>query len=131
VCPMPAKKILIVDDEVGMLESLERKLEADGFEVILATNGQEASERIFSYHPDLVLMDIVLPDIEGSEIVKRLQADPVTRKIPIVFLSGIVASGTESRQSQVKVGGWEYRALAKPFTYRDLRELIDEVFGGK
>jgi len=128
---MPAKKILIVDDEVGMLESLERKLEADGFEVILATNGQEASERIFSYHPDLVLMDIVLPDIEGSEIVKRLQADPVTRKIPIVFLSGIVASGTESRQSQVKVGGWEYRALAKPFTYRDLRELIDEVFGGK
>jgi CheY-like chemotaxis protein len=127
---MPVKKILIVDDEVGMLESLERKLEADGFEVILATNGQEAAERIFSYTPDLVFMDIVLPDIEGSEIVRRLQSDPVARKIPIVFLSGIVASGTDSRQSQVKVGGWEYRALAKPFTYRDLREMIDDVFSG-
>lgn len=124
---MPAKKILIVDDEVGMLEALEKKLVADGYEVILAASGQEAGERVFSYLPDLILMDIVLPDIEGSEIVKRLQSDAELRKIPIVFLSGIVTRENEGRRSHVKVGPWEYRALAKPFSYRELLEVVQEA----
>lgn len=122
---MPAKKILVVDDEQGIRDVLEQKLTADGFEVLLATTGQEAIDQIFSQHPDLVLMDIVLPDIEGSEIVKRLQQDTEMRKIPIIFLSGIVTRENGKFSSQVTVGGWEYRALAKPFSYRELRDQMD------
>lgn len=125
---MPVKRILIVDDETKMLEAIEKKLTADGFEVLLAATGQEADERILQYPPDLILMDIVLPDMEGSDIVKRLQNDPAFRTIPIIFLSGIISRENGRRWSTVKVGGWEYRALAKPFSYRELRDLIDDIF---
>ncbi len=123
---MPAKKILIVDDEKDMLEVLETKLTADGYEVSLAATGREALDLIFAQRPDLVLMDIVLPDIEGSEIVKRLQQSQDVRRIPILFLSGIVSRENGKHVSQVTVGNWGYRALSKPFTYRELRDQISE-----
>jgi DNA-binding response OmpR family regulator len=123
---MAGKKVLIVDDEQAMLEVLERRLKAENFEVILATNGQEATEKIFQHKPDLIFMDIALPDIEGSDIVRRLQKDPMLRSIPVVFLSGILTR--EGNQvPPVRVGEWEYRALAKPFSYREFRNMVDEL----
>lgn len=124
---MATKKILIVDDEKAMLEILEKKLRADNFEVILANTGQEASEKILQYRPDLIFMDIVLPDVEGSDIVKRLQKDPMFRSIPVVFLSGILTREAGDKVAPIRVGDWEYRALAKPFFYREFRNLVDEL----
>ena len=124
---MPAKKVLVVDDEQPIRDVLEQKLTADGFEVFLATTGQEAISQIFAEHPDLVLMDIVLPDIEGSEIVKRLQQEPGLRQIPIIFLSGIVSRENGKLTSPIMVGGREYHALAKPFSYRELRDQMEDL----
>ena len=71
---MAMKKILIVDDEEAMLDVLEKKLKTDRYQVLRATRADEALEQIRKELPDLVLMDIILPDEEGSDVVKTLQA---------------------------------------------------------
>ena len=86
---MTAKKILIVDDEKNMLDVLRKKMKEDGYEVLLATNGQEAGEKIFQEHPDLILLDILLPKVSGIEVCKRMKAENGLAKVPIIFFTSI------------------------------------------
>jgi len=121
---MPQKKIFIVDDEVEVLEALSKRLKDDGYEPVTATSGREAVRKVQAMMPDLILMDIVLPDIDGSEAVRLIQQDPKTRSIPIVFLSGIVSNEDKEQKPEVKVGGWNYPAIGKPFPYEALLKII-------
>ena len=121
---MGATKIFIVDDEEEVLDLLYKKLNALGYQVIRATCGNEAITKIKTYAPDIILMDIVLPDIHGSEVVKALKDDPLTDRIPVIFLSGIVTKDPGSLESFVRVGKIEYPAVPKPFT---LNELLTEI----
>ena len=122
---MQAQKILIVDDEPEVLEILERKLKLEGFEVFTAASGQTALDRTVKELPDLILMDIVLPDIDGSEVVQRIRAHPfIVKKIPVLFLSGIVTGEEQNKYMELTVGGQSYPALPKPVTIGDLLEGI-------
>ncbi|HOY09564.1 MAG TPA: response regulator [Candidatus Omnitrophota bacterium] len=128
---MQGKKILIVDDEPEVLEILERKLKLEGFEVFTATAGQMAVDRAVKEQPDLILLDIVLPDIDGSEVVQRIREHPfIERKIPVLFLSGIVTGEERDKYMELTVGGQSYPALPKPITIGDLlkgiRNLLPE-----
>ncbi len=124
---MSHKKILVVDDEKEVLDMLDKKLSTEGYIVILATRGKEAIAKTKLYLPDLILMDIVLPDIHGSEAVKLIKENPQTRKIPVIFLSGIVSKEENNLgKLTVTVDGRDYVAIPKPFYFNELLEEIDK-----
>ena len=121
---MAITKILIVDDEEEVLDLLYKKLSALGYQVICASRGREAITKTRVYSPNVILMDIVLPDIHGSEVVKLLKEDPRTDQIPVIFLSGIVSKDPETQLSTVTIGTEEFPAIPKPFT---IDELLIEI----
>lgn len=121
---MAGKKIFVVDDEEDILESLNRRLTADGYTVVTSTSGREAIQKVRQSDPDLLLVDIVLPDIDGPEVIQRLKNDPQGMDKPVIFFSGIVSKEDKARPSSVKVAGQDYPALGKPFAYEDLTKLM-------
>ena len=94
---MTAPKILIVDDEPFNVDYLEQELEDADYTTIAAVNGQDALIKVQTETPDLVLLDIMMPLMDGFEVLSRLKADPSTRDIPV-----IVISASNSLQSVVK-----------------------------
>ena len=126
---MNPRTILIVDDEAEMLEVLSKKLSAEGYQVINARTGKEAIEKAKIYLPDIILMDIVLPDMEGSDAIKTLQADPQTESIPSIFLSGIITRDEGDQPSEINVGGRLYNAIGKPFSFDELLSEIETHVG--
>ena len=120
---MSGKKILLVDDDEEMLLLIKKKLIDEGYDPIVIHTGKEALSEVESIAPDLILMDIVLPDIDGAEVVKTIQERMLVKDVPIVFLSGIVA-GDDGEDPTVTVNGIKYNAIAKPFTSK---RLIEEV----
>lgn len=84
----------------------------------------DAARRIV---PDLILIDIILPDMEGPEAVRALGEDPLTRNIPVMFLSGIVTREQEGGSSDVRVGERRFKALSKPFSAQELMMEIRKI----
>jgi len=122
---MGSKKILVVDDENDILQILYKKLSAQGYQVFKAANGEEAIENAKSCIPDLILMDILLPDIDGAQVVMTLKEIASTQNIPVIFLSGI--AGGEGDDGGIKVGGRRFPVLAKPFIFEDLLRAVQKV----
>ncbi len=111
---MPA--ILIVDDERDLLSVLDFNLRQAGFETLLAASGAEALAQVRRRVPDLVLLDLMLPDVSGTEVCRALKSDPRTRQVPVMMLT---AKGDEVD----KVVGFELGAedyVTKPFSVREL-----------
>lgn len=121
---MSKETILMVDDEDRILQIIQDILSTSGYEVVTATNGKEAIRKSKKCSPDLIVMDIMMPDLDGAEAAKMLKEDPATRDIPILFLSGIVEKEPGKTQQEINVGGELYSALAKPF---DADELLNTV----
>ena len=117
---MASKKILVVDDEEELLALIEKSLSAEGYEVSTVTTAEDAMDRARMDVPDLILVDIILPDMEGPEAVRALGEDPLTKYIPVIFLSGIVTREQSEGTSDVRVGGRLFKALSKPFSSQEL-----------
>ncbi len=115
-----AYKILVVDDEPTIVRLMEFILARQGHEMIVAVNGEEALEKIQSQHPDLVLLDIMMPRIDGYEVAQRLRADPATAALPIIMLSA--KAQDEDIRKGVEVGVDEY--VTKPFTPDHLVQVV-------
>lgn len=115
-----AYKILVVDDEPTIVRLMEFILARQGHEMIVAVNGEEALEKIKSQHPDLVLLDIMMPRIDGYEVAQRLRADPATAALPIIMLSA--KAQDEDIRKGVEVGVDEY--VTKPFTPDHLVQVV-------
>ena len=109
-------KILIVDDEESNLKILEKLLTRYGYIVKKARNGIEAIEKTEEFSPDLILLDIMMPEMDGYEVCRRFKTDPSTQNIPIIMLTAL--TDRDSRLGGLKVGANEF--LTKPF---DLDEL--------
>src|ERR1700722_599005 len=84
---MPALKILVIDDQPINVQLLKRKLEREGLEVVAAYNGRDGLALIKREKPDLVLLDVMMPDMDGIEVCQRMQADEETRPIPVIFIT--------------------------------------------
>ena len=109
--------ILIVEDDVDVAQTIELSLTSDGDHVAIATNGYEALQRSRRQKPDLVLLDIGMPEMDGIEVCRRLRAAPATAAIPILF---ITARGSiESKIEGFDAGADDY--LVKPFSMQELR----------
>ncbi|MCK5214456.1 MAG: response regulator [Candidatus Omnitrophica bacterium] len=125
---MEPKKILIVDDDDVTLKLLNSRLTSEGFEVHKARTGNEAIEMAAKIVPNLIIMDIILPDIEGSEAISIINDNPATRDVKkIVFMSSIVATDEGSTISEVTVGGSKYSAFSKPINFSDLLPVLKKA----
>lgn len=122
---MAAKKILVVDDEVGFARLLKLNLEATGkFEVRTESKGSQAVNTARAFKPDLILLDIIMADMDGSEVANRLKNDPVTRNTPILFLTALVKN-KELQTTSGEIGGHIF--LAKPITTDELVQSIERT----
>ena len=80
-------KVLLIEDEKEVAELYKLKLTLDGYEVITAENGQEGLEKAFKENPELIFLDIKMPDMDGFEVLKKLRESPKTKELPVVILS--------------------------------------------
>ena len=118
-------KILVVDDEVYILHILDFSLGAEGFEVISANNGELAVEKAKLEKPDLIVLDIMMPVLDGYETCRRLKAEAETKEIPVVLLT---AKGRDvDKRLGFEVGAIDY--IVKPFSPSRLIERIEEIIG--
>jgi serine phosphatase RsbU (regulator of sigma subunit) len=117
---MAAAKILIVDDEPLNLDFLQQELEGPEFDTLTAANGNEALERVQSDQPDLVLLDIMMPLMDGFEVLRRLKAEAASRSIPVIVISA--ATDMASVVRGIQLGAEDF--LPKPFEPTLLRARI-------
>lgn len=113
-------RILAVDDEQSIRKLVSVTLEGRGYEVDTAADGQEALEKATATKPDLVVLDIMMPKMDGWEVARRLRDDEQTKGIPIIFLSA--AGQFESQLHGLESGSADY--LTKPFTPSELADLV-------
>jgi two-component system phosphate regulon response regulator PhoB len=109
-------RVLIVEDEADIAELLRFSLELEGHEAALAVTGAAALEQIERRPPDVVLLDLLLPDVPGTEICRRLKADPKTQGIPIVIVSSLARE--QERVKALEMGADDF--ITKPFSIREL-----------
>ena len=115
-----SERILVVDDDPDILQFVRLNLELDGFVVDLAGGGQEALDKASDAPPDLMLLDVMMPEIDGLTVLRRLRSDPATANIPVIILTA--RSLAEDRVKGLDLGADDY--ITKPF---DLEELIARV----
>jgi DNA-binding response OmpR family regulator len=117
------KRILAVDDDASICEFYETSLKMMGFDVRVAANARAAKESILFHRPDLILMDIMMPDQDGISLTRELRNDRKTSDIPILMVSGLADAGT--LQDALLFGAVGY--LVKPVDHDTLKAKIDST----
>lgn len=117
---MPMARILLVDDEQDLVWAMQYSLNDEGYEVLTAYDGVEALAVARRHRPDLVILDIVMPRLDGLQVCHHLRRDPALAAVPILFLT--VRSSIEDRIAGLDEGGDDY--LAKPFDLRELKARV-------
>lgn len=113
--------ILAVEDDVFIADVHRKKLAKEGYEVVLATNGQEAMNFVKQRKPDLILLDLIMPVKDGFETLKELKADPELKGIKIIILSNL--SQEEDKQKVIEMGAVDYMVKAN-VSFREILDLI-------
>ena len=122
---MSKGRILVVDDEIYIVHILDFSLGMEGYEVITALDGEQALEKLKTEKPDLIVLDIMMPKLDGYEVCKSIKSSPETRHIPVILLS---AKGRNVDQKMgFDVGADDY--ITKPFSPRKLVERINQLLG--
>ena len=122
---MAKKKILVVDDEVQLAEAVKMRLEANDYDVILAHDGQTALNLARKTSPDLVILDIMLPKLDGYKVCRMLKFDEKYKHISILMLTA--KAQEQDRELGFEVGADAY--IVKPFESHDLVEKVKELIG--
>jgi len=119
-----ARKILVVDDERHIVRLVQVNLERAGYEVAVAYDGIEALEKVAADKPDMVVLDVMMPRMDGFDVLKKLQANADTKDIPIIML-------TAKAQDADIFKGWSSGVssyLTKPFNPRELLTFVERIF---
>lgn len=109
-----AKKILVIDDDLGMIRLLEKWLPVSNKVVIASSTALLGLQKARDEQPDCILLDVRLPDLNGIEVARQLRADPVTRDIPVIFITVGINVAKDKGKEIIEVDGIKYRAFAKP-----------------
>ena len=118
------KRVLVVDDERHIVRLVQVNLERQGYEVLTAYDGVECLEKAKAEKPDLIVLDVMMPRMDGFEALQRLKSDPETNHIPVIML-------TARAQDRDVLQGYQYGAdlyLTKPFSPLELISLVKRVF---
>jgi len=122
-----SKKILIVDDEPNIVISLEFLMRREGFEVLVARDGEEALQTTRSQQPDLVLLDVMMPKLNGFEVCKQIRADQALAGTRVIMLT---AKGRQAEITKgLELGADGY--ITKPFSTRDLVVQVKNLLGAE
>ena len=119
------QKVLVVDDERNIRNILDFSLESEGFYVVSAADGEEAYALAITEHPDLIILDVMMPKGDGFETCQRLKQDQRTAAIPVVLLTA--KTGRDDRQRGQDVGADEY--IIKPFSPARVVEVVQSLLG--
>jgi len=122
-----SKKVLVVEDDMDNRRIVVKVLSVEGYQVIEAIDGVEALARVREEQPDLILMDLALPNLDGWEATRQLKLDPATRSIPVVALTAFAMRGDEE---QARAAGCD-DYLPKPVRPAAIREIVKKYMGGK
>ena len=116
-------QVLIVDDEPNILLSLEFLMQRSGFQVLTAATGAQAGEHLEASHPDIVLLDISLPDTSGFELLEEIRANPACTSLPVIMLT---AHGREvEKEKGIALGANDY--VTKPFSTQELVTRVQSL----
>lgn len=119
------KKILIVDDEENIVISMEFLISQAGYELQIARNGQEALDKVSSFSPDLILLDVMMPNVNGFEVCRRIRENPAWQDIQIIMLT---AKGREVEVTKgLALGVNSY--IIKPFSTKELMAEVKRILG--
>ncbi len=119
----PGARVLIVDDHEDNVELLRARLEARGYEIATATDGQKALDSIAHHPPDLILLDVMMPGVDGIEVARRVKADPGLPFIPIIMQTALDA--TESKVEGLDAGADDY--ITKPINFAELEARVKSL----
>ena len=130
------KTVLVVDDSPVVQKEAEKMLSNNSFTVYQAYSGEECLKEAKAQLPMLILMDVILPDRNGKEVVGDLRSDPVTAKIPVIFTTNTLSLDLDDGSQVFEVNGEKFRAFAKPLHYRKLlstirKEINRSIHGGE
>ena len=120
------KSVLVIDDDPDVVEVVESWLKTSGYEVYTASTGKGGLQKCKLLRPDAVILDIIMPDMDGPSVAEEIKDDPATSQIPIIFLTGAVKS-SEVPKSHI-VGGQYF--IAKPFSGEDLLKMLRQILSG-
>ncbi len=125
-----ARRILLLDDEPDLLRALSVRFRAAGFTCETASNGREGLASVARGVPDLIVTDLIMPDVDGYELVRRLRADAATASVPIVVMSAMPKHELATQAKDLAVSC----IMHKPFEFEELlsitRELLAQTPGG-
>ena len=126
---MDKKKILIVEDDQDALKVLAKSLTVEGYSIITADNGSDAIKLAKSEHPDLIVLDLLLPDIDGEEVSAVLKEDFETQNIPVIYLTGVFPKREDEEKDGRIVGG--HVLIAKPYSLEELLTHMKKLLNGQ
>ncbi len=119
------KLVLVVDDEDLTRQMISMFLSLDGLETVEAENGIEALEQVARHHPDAIILDVMMPEMDGVTVCEKLRADPATAAVPILMLSGRSQPGAE--EEGLAVGANAY--MKKPMDPKEMLVILKEIMG--
>ena len=125
---MAGTKLLVVDDEPDAVLILAKTLSARGYEVTTAESGLQAINLAKAEKPDLILLDILMPDMDGTQVAAALWEDPTTRNIPVIFLTCLITKKTQEIGLRYHDAG-RYMFMSKPYDLDNLLAEIDRLVG--
>ena len=123
---MAAQKILVCDDERHIVRLIQVNLERQGYQVVTAYDGKEGLEKVKSEKPDMVVLDVMMPYMDGFEVLKHIRRDPATEALPVIML-------TAKAQDKDVFEGYHYGAdmyLTKPFNPMELISFVKRIARG-
>lgn len=122
------KRILVVDDDADIVELVKNRLEDNNYEVIFANSGDEGIRKAQHNKLDLIIMDIMMPEMSGGDAVRVLRSSKDTKNIPILFLTAVTSAIPQGNEFKgVNVDGEFYTAVAKPFTSEKLLLEVNKM----
>jgi CheY-like chemotaxis protein len=120
-----SRKILIVDDDPTSLRSVESMLTSAGYEVHAILHAQNIEQNVENFAPDLIVMDLIMPNVDGNQAVQKIKSNAAIKDIPVIFLTALqMRDQQRGLEFEVSVENKNYRTLTKPV---DAKMLISEV----
>jgi len=117
---MIKKKILVIGDEPEMAELLKERLELKGYEIAASYCGKEGLRKVTGERPDAVLLDVIMPDMDGFEVLRAIRKNPGTRYLPVIMLTAKADTGSIFKAQDLNVTDY----IIKPFDLNELEKLI-------
>ncbi|MEK7377663.1 MAG: response regulator [Candidatus Binatota bacterium] len=118
------KRVLLAEDHLGTIEVMQLELEVLGYEVTVAQNGQEAVQKATAEPPDVIVMDMLMPKMNGFQAASSIRQNPKTKDIPILAATALARPGDREKCLESGCDGY----IAKPFTHKQLGAAIDKLF---